>query len=616
MTFANNDQYLGKVYLPATPGTPVGKFEFILSSESLAIVEIGLPVTAVTSEGVVVGVVTDMRVLGNSGSPIEIELSGRFPGDRIGELDDICIATAQVFYSEFIRPVRSGYVRNATSEELSLATGAHKLSWPVIAGAVKLGNGEFSPVSLDGSSLLGPESAHLMIGGLSGQAAKTSFAGVLLKSAIESGKRSDKKVAAIIFNVKGEDLVWLDKEPADGYELSEIDLRIYQTMQLTAEPFKDVTIFAPSLPGGHGTRSVREDAIALRWDLMQVWPYLKYFFPWMHEDEKLSAFIAEFSELCLKSKNPATRIDTFGKLSAWFDEILKVGDMTENANPVAWRSHHIATIRRVRRMLTTLPARCGGLLTDTNSYKENDLQLESITEGSVTVVDIANMSLDVQSVVIARILDKLLKASEEGSLSIDNLIVFVDELNTWAPSQGSENSSIKRILQKIATQGRYAGVSLWGCGQKLSKVDEMVRDNAATKALGMTSDSEIASGVYGKISTGVAERLATLPKGHMLLWHYLFRASIAVQFPRPSWKTGKSINSTSQYKKLGHFGLEGEKYANLIDSVPEEVVNSALEKSNSLKEFRESIQSVKSPEMSQLAVHEKSTFDSDNPYEL
>jgi hypothetical protein len=67
---------------------------------------------------------------------------------------------------------------------------------------------------------------------------------------------------------------------------------------------------------------------------------------------------------------------------------------------------------------------------------------------------------------------------------------------------------------------------------------------------------------------------------------------------------------------LGHFGLQSEKYANLIDSVPEEVVNSALEKSNSLKEFRESIQSVKSPEMSQLAVHEKSTFDSDNPYEL
>jgi hypothetical protein len=603
---------IGKIYLPNSPGTPVGKFDFILEKSNSLNIEIGNMVTGVTEEGIVVGIINDLRVLGNSGSPLEVELSNLYPGDRLDKVSDIAIASVQVYYSEFLRPVRSGFVRNATVAEVALATGLSKVSWPIAAGSIKLSSGEYAPISLDGSALLGPESAHLMIGGLSGQAAKTSYAGVLLKSALNSGSRSGKKIAALVFNVKGEDLIWIDQNPSKGYEISDEDRKIYESMGLDPSPFENVTVYAPALPGNHGTRSPRSDAVALKWDLVQIWPYLKYFFPWMHDDEKLSAFLSEFSDICLKSKNPVSRIDTFGKLNAWFDEILQNGEGAESSNPIAWRSHHIATLRRVRRMLTTLPSRCGGLLIESQSKSTDDLQLPSIVHNSVHVIDIANMPLDVQSVVIAKTLEKLLRASEDGLLDIDNLVVFIDELNTWAPGQGSESSSIKKILQRISTQGRYAGISLWGCGQKLSKVDEMVRDNAATRALGVSPESEINSGIYGKISVGVSERLATLPKGQMHIWHYLFRSSIAVNFPRPAWRTGRGISQ--EPKEMT--GIE-KKYINKIkETIPDNYINEALSNSTNEKEFKEIINDYSLPDMKERALHEKNGFDLENPYDL
>ena len=606
------EQILGKIYLPSGAGTPVGKFDFIVDPSIGIHVEVGTPVAADTAEGTVVGAVVDMRTVGTESDPVVADLSGQ----RMARVSDVVVASVQVFHSEALRPVRSGTVRPATAHEMRLATGAAKMDWAIPAGVVPLADGTFAPVYFDGNALLGPESAHLNVGGLSGQAAKTSYIGTLLKSAIHAGS-DDRRVAALIFNVKGEDLIWLDEEPSAGYELSAEDRDMYTALGIPSEPFGNVTVYAPSLPAGaKGTRSPRPDATRVGWDLPMVWPYLRYFLGnIVFEDEKVSSFLADFRARLLNHGDPNQRVDTFDKLDAWF--AARLSEAEESETMYAWGSHHKATMWRLRRMLMGLVPRCGGLLTTSKAKPGEDLPAEGWRHGEVVVVDIAGLSVDVQSVVIARTLERLLRSAEEGGLGVDHLVVVADELNSFAPAQGAEMAAVRKVLQRVATQGRYAGISLWGAGQKLSKVDELVRDNAATRALGITADGELASGVYGRLPAGLTERIATLPKGYMALSHYSFRSVLVVRFPRPAWRTGKSRTSAgTRPTSSSILGLSRASVERLTEGVHPDLAEHLISGASSPEEALAKLNGARVPDMHKTALHEPNSFDPDNPFEL
>lgn len=544
---AGTPPHLGTIYL-SPAGTPVGRFNFIVDPESGATVEIGTAVAATTLEGVVIGTVVDMQVLGPQRDPIQTDLLGRVDMPLAGEVHDVVMATVQVFHSEALRPVRAGLVRGATAEEILLATGYHRMDAHIPAGVVPLADGSWAKVALDKYALLGPESAHLMCSGLSGQAAKSSFLGVLLRSAVHAGSNPEAEgtTAALVFNVKGPDLINLDREPAAGYELSEDDLRMYEALGLPPTPFPHVDVWAPALPGGEsGTRSPREDALPLRWDLRSIWPYLRFFYPWISDNDNMKNFLADFADEFLWSSSPVRRVRTFAQIDAWFLDMFARAEPNEDnggkGNQTPYKSHHIATLRRAHKLLMSLPGRCGGLLTKREARPGEDLPVDEFRPGQVVVVDVANLNSDVQAVVIARICNRLLEVAEAESsdLGVDHLIVWVDELNTYAPAQGSDYAAVRKVLQLISKQGRYAGISLWGAAQALSKVDELVRTNAATRAVGVTTEAELSTGIYGKLPGGISERLATLPKGQMAVWHYSFRNALVMRFPRPAWMTGK-----------------------------------------------------------------------------
>ena len=603
---------LGRIYLPSNPGTPVGRFEFLVDPDAGLVVEIGTPVAADTAEGVVVGAVVDMRTVGTSSDPVLADLAGP---NQLARLNEVVVAEVQVFHSERLRSVRSGSVRAATGEEMLQATGYARMDWRIPAGVVPLADGSQVAVCFDGHALLGPESAHLNVGGLSGQAAKTSYIGTLLASAINAGG-PERSVAAIIFNVKGEDLVWLDEAPTRGYELTEEDLAIYAALGLDPVPFKDVTVYAPALPAGAaGTRSPRPDALRLGWDLPQVWPYLKYFFD-TYGDEKLTSFLSEFDNLCLRNPNPAQRVDTFDKLDAWFAEKLREAE--ESESPQAWRSHHKATMWRIRRMLMgSVLSRAGGLVLHGAARTGDDVPVTGWHHGQVVVVDIAGLQPDVQSVVIARTTERLLRSAENGELGVDHLVVVADELNSFAPAQGGDMKDVRKILQRVATQGRYAGISLWGAGQKLSKIDELIRDNAATRALGITADGELASGVYGRMPSGLQERIATLPKGFMALSHYSFRSTLVVRFPRPAWRTGKAKTTGAQRPgSLSVLGLSSGSLGRLTEGLGADAAEDIVNTSRSAEEATERLKAARVPDMKKSALHEPSGFDPSNPFDL
>jgi hypothetical protein len=604
---------LGTIYLSAS-GTSVGSYDFIVDpdSEGGKKVEIGTPVAADTLEGVLVGAVVDMSTIGEGRNPVRDEFGTSYDADKIAKIPEVLIASVQVFSSPFMRPAKGGVVRAATREEMLSATGYDRMDWAIPAGVVGLAGGDFAKVCLDGKALLGPESAHLIINGLSGQAAKTSYAGVLLASALAAGGDEGNKVGALIFNVKGDDLIWMDEGPTAGFELQENDLAMYESLGIDPVPFKNVTVYAPSLPGGEISQSNRPNATLLRWGLEDVWPYLDYILPYMGDDEKAQSFMAEFSELKLHAGKAEDRITSFGELDRWFN--AKIGEATDTSNPMAWRNHHVATMRRMRRMLVGIVARCGGLVAKDRSMGQ-DIPLGSWEHGQVVVVDIAGLREDIQGLVIGRTLRRLLAQAENEGLGVDHLIVFADELNTFAPSTGAEMSRVRRILQRVSTQGRYAGISLWGACQKMSKVDEQVRDNAATTAIGITADGELASGVYGRLPSGLLERLATLPKGSMALRHYSYRGTLVVQFPRPAWRTGKAKAGA---KKLGvedTLDVSTKGLERLLEGTPSGVAERIIAEADNPEAAREALAQVRVPDMRKTVLHEpRSAGGEDDPF--
>src|SRR2546430_12203053 len=105
-----------------------------------------------------------------------------------------------------------------------------------------------APVFLNFEFLNGQRGAHVSISGISGVATKTSFATFLLYSVFRSGVLGAEAVntKALVFNVKGEDLLFLDHP---NTRLTESTVDAYATLGLTAEPFPDVAGYAPPRAG-------------------------------------------------------------------------------------------------------------------------------------------------------------------------------------------------------------------------------------------------------------------------------------------------------------------------------------------------------------------------------
>src|SRR6266540_4527598 len=104
------------------------------------------------------------------------------------------------------------------------------------------------PIFLDLDFLDGSRGAHVNISGVSGVATKTTYALFLLYALFHSpvlgGYGANTK--ALVFNVKGEDLMWLDRP---NRKLSERDRSEYELLGLPAGAFESVGLWAPPRPG-------------------------------------------------------------------------------------------------------------------------------------------------------------------------------------------------------------------------------------------------------------------------------------------------------------------------------------------------------------------------------
>jgi uncharacterized protein len=509
-------------------------------------------------------------VLGHDGSPANA-------GFAVTERAEIRLYTAAVLRQipeEPLQPVPMGEVFLAAEEDVATALrmdaylkeGSHT---GIPVGVYRAGATD-SVIWLDADFLLGPEAAHLNISGMSGLATKTSAVEWLLASVFSHFPESKGSIAAVCFNVKGPDLLYLD-QPA--VRLEESDLALYEKMGVKPAPFENVKYFAPYTAKGFTLNTLRSNEalahniIPLTWGLREVLQYAEVLLNKDDIDAKADALIDFISERVVNrtmdKEGPLSRdhkVESFGDLEAWFRDLLTG---MERANNESWRTHHIATIRKVRNRLSNISTRCAGLVTDSGDV--SDLPFGSFEDRAVYVVDVASVEEDAQDLIFARIVTKLREHLERRDLGVKHLIVFVDELNKYAPGDGPD-TYVRKMLLDIAERGRYLGLVLFSAQQFRSQVHRRVVGNSGTAVYGRMDSDELATPGYAVLSPATRTRLATLEKGQLMVRHPHFTQPIFVRFPRPAVMQGR--DGAESFPQAMDVTIESALYRSLHELDP------------------------------------------------
>ncbi|MGN6391754.1 MAG: ATP-binding protein [Gemmatimonadales bacterium] len=534
------------------PSTP-HQFHFWTARETP--IGIGAIVRVEHGGRVVFGVVTDgfaysdlvtpmHAVIGADGDPVA---AGLEPTER-AEIRLFTAAVLRQMPEEPLQPVPLGPVWLASDQDVALALRMDAYTAGDRATGIPVGlyaaGGLESPVYLDCDFLLGPEAAHLNITGVSGLATKTSAVEFLLGSIFQTFPRHKGSVAALCFNVKGPDLCFLD-QPA---QLTEEDRRQYARLGLRPEPFGDVHYYAPHKPDGVNLNTLRtHDSLAantqpLVWGLREVLDYAEVVLNRDDVDAKADAFIdflaervvgREYQDDMLRGK--PFLVQSFADLEVFFRAIFDFMEVLGKGGEV-WKTHHLATIRKVRNRLSNISTRSKGLVTDDGTAQ--DLPWGAFTDRSVHVVDVAGLDPLAQDLVFARVVSKLREHLERRDLGVDHVVVFVDELNKYAPADGAE-TYVRKMLLDLSERGRYLGLVLFAAQQFRSQVQRRVVGNAGTAVFGRMDMDELAMPAYATLSPATKIKLATLPKGELMVRHPHFTQPIFVRFPRPAVLGGR-----------------------------------------------------------------------------
>jgi DNA helicase HerA-like ATPase len=440
-------------------------------------------------------------------------------------------------------------------------------------------------VSLDLEFVDGTRGGHVSISGVSGVATKTSFALHLLYLLLETeaGRQSfgvhGANTKAVVFNVKGEDLLHFDKSSSryqDRLEKSRGDARgdldaQWRKLGVDAPgPFSSVSFYAPvsRFAGDNLATDVESRPAA------QITPYgwppyhfirhglLRFCFSDVDDTRNQLSFIEQrvrvqlarwaypcreipgavvmmaperevsynLERLAAKKRDPVTSGQ--GDLIRDFRDLVDFLERQLEGNANDWTGQtQLGTVNAFMRRLHAMTPRFGHLITD----KVKPLQLDdNSTQSNVVVVDIHNLHEDGQRFVVGSLLSGIFEAKERGRRFPLNFVVL-DELNKYAPRQGS--SPLKEVIIDIAARGRSLGVILIGAQQSASEVETTVVRNAAIRVVGRLDAGEASHEVYRFLSPEIRERCTRLLPGSLILDQPMIPAPVPIRFPFPNYAT-------------------------------------------------------------------------------
>ncbi|WP_117238276.1 ATP-binding protein [Thermus sediminis] len=420
-----------------------------------------------------------------------------------------------------------------------------------------LPNGEVAYLNLE--FLNGVKGGHVNISGISGVAAKTSYATFLLKSLLESGVLEDAHQAKVLlFNVKGEDLFFLDKPNA---RLTEEAKEAYARLGLPATPFGSVAFLAPPKKEGYvpdlDTRL--EGVRAYHWDLVQFCQrgLLPFLFADRSAMSNLGFLVAHVTErlrrLAEGQKGPGllvgdwpgeelpeevnfdalgkVRLKSFAHLVRYVEYKLLGPETGEGEGDKGWVARQArGTLEAFVRRLWASVEGVGHLVRGDRPGNPPD----PLKGEQVHVVDLAKLSPQAQMFVVGSLLKDLFERKERGQYR-GRVFIVLDELNKYAPRE--EEGPIKDILLDIAERGRSLGVILIGAQQTASEVERRVVGNAAIRVVGRLDAAEAERPEYRYLPASFRQRALILPQGAVILHQPEIPVPLLLRFPFPAWAT-------------------------------------------------------------------------------
>jgi DNA helicase HerA-like ATPase len=439
----------------------------------------------------------------------------------------------------FVPPHPGNEVRIVRGQEFQRALFIDRMERKVAIGYTRTGE----PVFANLEFLDGARGAHASISGVSGVATKTSYATFLLYSLFRSDAlgADAANTRALIFNVKGEDLLWLDKSNnhADAALVEE-----YRKLGLPAGPFESVGFFAPARRHGEvvmpevGSR--HEGVRAYVWTLREFCSeqLLRFAFAEANDARSQLSFLIYRVERVLEraakdgdQNDPGVSVD--GTRLQSFDDLVDLLDTTSLDQMVPTAAS--GTLDAFRRRLHAAAQHMGHLVRGDRETARHRIDWQA---NQITVVDIHTLHDTAQMFVVGVLLKRMMQDKETQGTSRPLVFVVLDELNKYAPRSGW--SPIQDVLLDIAERGRSLGVCLFGAQQTASEVERRIISNAAMRVVGRLDAAEAERGEYGFL-TRVARRRATmLSPGSMIVTQPEIPTPVLLKFPFPSWATRQS----------------------------------------------------------------------------
>lgn len=452
----------------------------------------------------------------------------------------------------YIPLLNDSKVELADENEVAEALGLNNVKNPVTCGYLEMYNGDDKvtlPVRMDSRFLIGPEGAHLNISGISGLAAKTSYAMFLLKSiqdkCLENGSEDD--VAFVFFNVKGKDLLAID-QPAE-FETKSARQRVmnqYKKLNMSTNPFKNVHYYYPYSSNKTSNTYISKEAYE---DQRAAGNAKLYKYDCEEDMKKLDMLFASIDDPNQTMDSIINYIaneqGNFKGLNDWDDFLSAVKDNCQSGRKNdeitvgSWRKFN----RIVRNSIYN--NQMFGHIANNDEQVRLEDSLKHIKKNEVHVIDIAKLNEDMQGFVfgdaIRTIYDlQLGQYSEDDDVNPPKkIVIFIDELNKYASQDTPKSSPILHQVLDIAERGRSLGIILFSAEQFRSAIHSRVTGNCSTHAYGRTNAIEIAKADYKFVPAVYKNMMTRLKQGEYIVQNPIFRSLLSIKFSEPIYKQYK-----------------------------------------------------------------------------
>lgn len=477
------------------------------------------------------------------------DVSAKLNTERIGMnyVKARVVGNSQDIYT----PVLDGQpVSLADEEDVRKALGLSDVKNPLPGGYIEMYEEDpiTIPVHFNSHFLIGPEGAHLNISGISGLAAKTSYAMFLLKNIqneyTKNAHQHSDSVAFVVLNVKGRDLLALHEPNA---ALTEDDRARYQELGVEPTPFSQVSYFYPyakdtnSATYGRDFETQKHEGKAFQY---------KYTFS--DDKDKIDMLFANIDDPNGTMESIVATISSdnseFSKKTTWSDFRQELSEYKQAGNTkdkeisvLSWRKFS----RHLNRVLDKSP-----IFNDNIDPKKGDRRLQDAIQGiqknDIYVVDVAKLDEETQGFVFGDVmssiydlkLGQIYDRKEEDIPS--KIIVFVDELNKYASKDVPRNSPVLRRILEVTERGRSLGIILFAAEQFKSDIHDRVKGNCATHAYGRSNGIEVSKSDYQYIPSVYKSMMTRLKQGEYILQNPVFRSLLNIKFPNPIYRQFKN----------------------------------------------------------------------------